>query len=317
MLLDASIVSAALEPLCAETLVEAGVRTVIAVGISHGASLAQCFHLYFNQTQQRWREDHPDQTTVKLRSVHFGAYRWTDTYGAKVFSELTGCQMVQKEVDLEQSDAELPEQSTLSSERTAIVMAAEGDAIAISLQDPSQPHVVDPIPRVDWRCGVFFWRRGYVSVVDPIGLVATSGEVVTLEARARQRRRLFVGSAPFRVKYHLASNYRTATSKLTSQFQKKKSSTENTARLSSWVRARGHWGDAAAGVKKMFVKNANESSAEKSTAAGSGGVVLMTNSPKSVDGTTAVPNTVAEEATAAVTQVAVIPAATQVATPPE
>lgn len=139
------------------------------------------------------------------------ADRWTDASGADVFAELTGCR------------PSLPDRSgwnpreTRASER----QDAQGEAVAVSMQDATQQHIVDPIPRVDWRWGVFFWRRGYVNAIEPIGLV-DSGEVSSLHARTRQRRRLFLGKAPFRFKYHLASTYRTASAELTRRFQQRR-----------------------------------------------------------------------------------------------
>ena len=154
-----------------------------------------------------------------------------------------------------------------------------GDAIAISMQS-KQRNIVDPIPRVDWRWGIFFcrcttllnlasvsefrsllvpshcgcFRRGYVNVVDPIGLVVDSGEVVTLHARSRQRRRLFIGAAPFRLKYHLASTYRNAAGKLTSRIQSSRKQHRDGRRgfqSQSWFNAKARWLDAAKRVKRQ------------------------------------------------------------------
>ena len=56
--------------------------------------------------------------------------------------------------------------------------------------------------------GRTYRRRGYVNVVEPMGLIAETGEVVPLIQRARQDRIVLLAFPRF--KYHLASSYRRA-----------------------------------------------------------------------------------------------------------
>jgi len=259
------IVTKALQPLSTSQLGSEGVVKMLAVGISHGASLAQCFHLYYNNAQKLYRARQVEKSLrlsgLALNSVHFGAYRWTDGGGMHVFCELTGCKETETEVMLPSvaeegresfaaSDSPSTARSTVR--ETSVVLAQVGDAVAISLQADGAKNVVDPIPRIDWRCGLIFARRGYVNVVNPVGLVAGSGEVVTLQARAQQRRRLFGGVAPSRVKYHMAGNYKTATAYLTSTYQRRQDAKRKTRDRNS-DGAKINWGNVKATLKNRVV----------------------------------------------------------------
>ena len=99
------------------------------------------------------------------------ADRWTDGSGAAVFREVTAA------AGGSSSSSDAP---------------ADSNAIAISNSDPRNNAIVDPIPRVDWRCGVIFCKRHYENVAEPVGLVVgkgkTGGAIISLEARAQQER---------------------------------------------------------------------------------------------------------------------------------
>lgn len=234
MHLTPEIVEAALEPLRPDEIEAAQVTTLLATGVSHGASMAQGFHLFARQCQQ-WQLQQQEKEKagsgeagsayqLHLRSISYGAYRWTDEHGAQLFRSLTGCPAPE-----EASRVSSPVR--WSSVAPPDFGGGGGDAVAISMQSSSQHHVVDPIPRIDWRWGLCFRRRGYVNVVEPMGLVAGTGDVVQLGARARQNR-LFC-CAPCRAEYHLASTYRRAAGKATTLAQtrqKKREAAQHAAR---------------------------------------------------------------------------------------
>jgi len=249
--LSPDVVAKALEPMRRDRLRELGVQTILATGVSHGAALVQGFHLFYSRAARYVEAMGSGSSSLPLHSLHFGAYRWTDVNGRNIFRELTGCTQVaapQNDPGVYPSAAASPRRSHEGS----MVLGSLGDAVAVSLQDPKQKHVVDPVPRIDWRWGLFFCRRGYVSVVEPIGLVVGSGDVVELQARARQQRRLFFTAAPFRTKYHMANNYRNATGKLTSAFQSKNEVRRREKTRDGTAHAKTRWGDAKKGVKQLF-----------------------------------------------------------------
>jgi hypothetical protein len=64
------------------------------------------------------------------------------------------------------------------------------------------------------------WRRGYVSVMEPIVIAVQTGDVNEATPRALGERGLFCSSGLFRVHLHLASTYRTSVGKLTRALQR-------------------------------------------------------------------------------------------------
>lgn len=178
--LSPEMIERALTPLSSAEFLAAGVGQLFVTGVSHGASLAQAFHMYFNRAKSM--AGHP----LKIYSVHYGAYRWTDAHGAALFRALT---------------------------RGDEAGGKHAEAVAISASDGNTQGVVDPIPRINWRAGGCFQRRGYENVVDPVVIAADTGAVDVMAQGALQERRICCGALD--AHFHMASTYRGAVKHLT------------------------------------------------------------------------------------------------------